>query len=81
MVGRDSDMDEMGAALRTTRTPGGRFWVLSGCIELSTVLYCSSLSWGLTYRVGEEKVNKNEEKSRSRWSEVAKKQNKSYFSG
>ena len=40
----------------------------------------SSLSWDLTYRVGEEKVNKNEEKSRSRWSEVAKKQNKSYFS-
>ena len=36
----------------------------------------------LTYRVGEEKVNKNEEKSRSRWSEVAKKQNnKSYFLG
>ena len=75
-------MDEMGDALRLTRTPGGRFWVLSGCIELSTVLLCySSLSWGLTYRVGEEKINKNEEKSRSRWSEVAKKQNKSYFPG
>ena len=54
-------MDEMGDALRLTRTPGGRFWVLSGCIELSTVLYYSSLSWSLTYRVGEEKVNKNEE--------------------
>ena len=71
------------ATLRTTRTPGGRFWVLTGCIELSTYVLqlVSSLSWDLTYRVGEEKVNKNEEKSRSRWSEVAKKQNKSYFSG
>ena len=70
------------ATLRTTRTPGGRFWVLAGCIELSTVCFTvSSLSWDLTYRVGEEKVNKNEEKSRSRWSEVAKKQNKSDFSG
>ena len=74
-------MDEMGDALRLTRTPGGRFWVLSGCIELSTVLYYSSLSWGLTYRVGEEKVHKKGEKSQSRWSDVAKKQNKSYFPG